>query len=379
TRLLQSWYDTAVAGAGAARHLPQDKIVAALEASPQFSEDARARGLIDNIGFDDDAQNAAVARAGDGAKVVPIAKFIRAQRDSGAFGSGPRIALIQASGEIFDGGAGGANDVIAGDDLSKAIRDAAQDKDVRAIILRVDSPGGSVTASDQILDAVKKAQKAGKPVVVSMGGVAASGGYYISASANGIVAEPGTITGSLGVLTGKISLQRSLALAGIGADTIGIGHNALYNSMFQPYTDEQLAALNHEADAIYADFTQKVADGRKLPLAKVQDIAKGRVWSGADAQGNGLVDELGGFWTAADSAKKLAGIAPGDAVSFRLYPRKKGLFEAIDTLLGGSPTAVRTVESFVSLMNAAPVRAVIGTVNEMPRGGVELRATNLPR
>ncbi len=106
TRLLQSWYDTAVAGAGAARHLPQDKIVAALEASPQFSEDARARGLIDNIGFDDDAQNAAVARAGDGAKVVPIAKFIRAQRDSGAFGSGPRIALIQASGEIFDGGAG---------------------------------------------------------------------------------------------------------------------------------------------------------------------------------------------------------------------------------------------------------------------------------
>ncbi len=226
---------------------------------------------------------------------------------------------------------------------------------------------------------MKKAQKAGKPVVVSMGGVAASGGYYISASANRIVAEPGTITGSIGVLTGKISFQRSLALAGIGADTIGIGHNALYNSMFQPYTDEQLAALNHEADAIYADFTQKVADGRKLPLAKVQDIAKGRVWSGADAQGNGLVDELGGFWTAADSAKKLAGIAPGDAVSFRLYPRKKGLFEAIDTLLGGSPTAVRAVESFVSLMNAAPVRAVIGTVNEMPRGGVELRATNLPR
>ncbi len=339
TRLLQSWYDTAVAGAGAARHLPQDKIVAALEASPQFSEDARARGLIDNIGFDDDAQNAAVARAGDGAKVVPIAKFIRAQRDAGAFGSGPRIALIQASGEIFDGGAGGANDVIAGDDLSKAIRDAAQDKDVRAIILRVDSPGGSVTASDQILDAVKKAQKAGKPVVVSMGGVAASGGYYISASANRIVAEPGTITGSIGVLTGKISFQRSLALAGIGADTIGIGHNALYNSMFQPYTDEQLAALNHEADAIYADFTQKVADGRKLPLAKVQDIAKGRVWSGADAQGNGLVDELGGFWTAARQRQEARRHRAGRRGVVPPLSRKKGLFEAIDTLLGGSPTA----------------------------------------
>jgi protease-4 len=364
TRLLQSWYDIAVDGAAQARHLTREKIVAALEASPQFTEDAR---------------NAALARAGNDAKIVPLAKFVRAQHDRDSFGSGPQIALIEASGEIFDGGSGGRSDVIAGDDLSKAIRAAARDKDVRAIVLRVDSPGGSVTASDQILDAVRKAQKAGKPVVVSMGGVAASGGYYISASANRIVAEPGTITGSIGVLTGKISFQRSLALAGVGADTIGIGHNALYNSMFQPYTDEQLAALNREADVIYADFTQKVAAGRKLPLAKVQAIAKGRVWSGADAHGNGLVDELGGFWTATDSARRLAGIAPGEKVSFRLFPRKKGVFEALDTLLGGSPTAVRAVETFVSLMNAAPVRAVVGTVNELPHGGVELRATNLPR
>ena len=379
TRLLQSWYDTAVAGAAQARHLSSGNIVAALDASPQFTEDARARGLIDRVGFDDDAQNAAIARAGGGAKLVPIEKFVDALHGKDGIGSGPRIALIEASGEIFDGGSGGQGDVIAGDDMAKAIRAAAEDQEVRAIILRVDSPGGSVTASDQILDAVKKAQKAGKPVVVSMGGVAASGGYYISASANRIVAEPGTITGSIGVLTGKISFERSLALAGVGTDTIGIGRNALYNSTFQPYTDEQLAALNREADAIYLDFTQKVAAGRRLPLAKVQALAKGRVWSGADAHGNGLVDELGGFWTATDSAKKLAGIAPGDAVSFRLYPRKKGFFEALDTLLGGSPTAVRAVESFVSLMNAAPVRAAVDTVNELPHGGVELRATNLPR
>ncbi|MEJ0043337.1 MAG: S49 family peptidase [Rhizomicrobium sp.] len=127
--------------------------------------------------------------------------------------------------------------------LSRAIRAAADDKDVKAIILRVDSPGGSVTASDQILDAVKKAQGRGKPVVVSMGGVAASGGYYISLSANRIVAEPGTVTGSIGVLTGKVSIQRSLALAGIGTDTVGVGRNALYNSEFVPYTPDQLAAL----------------------------------------------------------------------------------------------------------------------------------------
>jgi len=379
TRLLQSWYDSATADLAAARRLPHDKLVSALDASPQFTEDARTRGLVDKIGFDDDAQAAALARAGDGAKPVPFARFVAAQRDRQGLGDGPRIALIEASGEIFDGGAGGNSGVIASDDLAKAIRAATKDKDVRAIILRVDSPGGSVTASDQILDAVKKAQKAGKPVVVSMGGVAASGGYYISASANRIVAEPGTITGSIGVLTGKVSFERSLALIGVGTDTVGVGRNALYNSPFQPYTDAQLAVLNREADTIYADFTAKVAAGRKLPLARVQDIAKGRVWSGADARGNGLVDELGGFWTAADNAKKLAGIAPDTRVSFRRFPRPKGFIEALDALFGGSSTAVRAVQTFESLMDAPPVRAAVGAVNELPRGGVELRAVNLPR
>ena len=379
TRLLQSFYDSATAGAAADRHMPRAKLIGLLDASPQFAESARAAGLIDRIGFDDDAENAALARAGDGAKTVKLAQFLRARQPDNQFGSGPKIALVEASGEIFDGTAGGQGGVIAGDDMAKAIRAAAKDKDVRAIVLRVASPGGSVTASDQILDAVKKAQAAGKPVVVSMGGVAASGGYYISLSANRIVAEPGTITGSIGVLTGKVSIERSLALAGIGTDTLGIGKNALYNSLFQPYTDEQLAALNREADTIYADFTAKVAAGRKLPLAKVQDIAKGRVWSGADARGNGLVDQLGGFWDATTTAKKLAGLAPDAQVSFKLYPRKKGFFEALDEAFGGGSSTVQALENFVSLMNSAPVKAVSGAVNALPRGGVELRATNLPQ
>jgi len=379
TRLLQSWYDTATADAAADRHLSRDRLIAALDASPQFAEGARAAGLIDRIGYDDDAQAAALAQAGSDAKLVPLAQFARAREGAAAFGSGPRIALVEASGEILDGSAGGVDDVIAGDTMAKAIRAATADKDVKAIVLRVDSPGGSVTASDQILDAVKKAQAAGKPVVVSMGGVAASGGYFISLSANRIVAEPGTITGSIGVLTGKVSVDRSLALAGVGTDTIGVGRNALYNSPFQPYSDEQLAALNREADVIYADFTQKVADGRKLPLAKVQAIAKGRVWSGADAKANGLVDTLGGFWTAADTAKRLAGLSPDTRAAFRVYPRKKDFFEAVDELFGGTPEAVSAVETFVTLMNAVPVRAAAAAVADLPRGGVALRAVNLPR
>ena len=383
TRLMQSWYDTATAAAASDRNLTPAKVTAAWDASPQFTENARAAGLIDRIGYDDDEQNAALARAGADARLVPLAQFVRVLKARGDFASGPRIALIQAAGEIQEGSAGGglfaANDVIAGDDLSRAIRSAAADTSVRAIVLRVDSPGGSVTASDQILDAVKKAQAAGKPVVVSMGGVAASGGYYISLSANRIVAEPGTITGSIGVLTGKVSIDRSLALIGVGTSSVGVGHNALYDSEFQPYTADQLAALNHEADVIYADFTAKVAKGRKLPLAQVQDIAKGRVWSGADGKAHGLVDELGGLWTATDIAKKLAGIPSTERVSLRIYPRQKNLFEALGEALGNSDAGVRAVEGFVTLMNAAPVRAVVGAVGELPRGGVELRATDLPR
>jgi protease IV len=380
-RLLQSLYDTAADGASNDRHMPRAKLVATLEASPQLAEDARAAGLVDRIGFDDDAENAALRRAGADAKVVKLAAFIRAHRPESPLDDGPKIALVEASGEILDGGAGGQSGIIAGDDMAKAIRAATQDKEIKAILLRVDSPGGSVTASDQILDAVKKAQAAGKPVVVSMGEVAASGGYYISLSADRIVAERGTITGSIGVLTGKISFDRSLALAGIGTNSVGVGHNVLYNSPFQPYTDEQLAALNREADTIYADFTAKVAAGRKMPLAKVQEIAKGRVWSGADARGNGLVDQLGGFWDATDTAKKLAGISAGTRVSFKIYPRQKDMWETLGDLFsgGGDSNAVQALETFFALMESPPVKAVATAVHELPHGGVELRATNLPR
>src|SRR5882724_3814025 len=250
TRLMQSWYDTATADAATDRHLTREKMLAAIDASPQFTEDARAAGLIDRIGYDDDAQNAALGRAGRGAKLVAMSEFVHVVKDSSDFASGPRIALIQAAGEIQDGTAGGGlfdgGGVIAGDDLSKAIRAAAADKDVKAIVLRVDSPGGSVSASDQILDAVKKAQTAGKPVVVSMGGVAASGGYYISLSANRIVAEPGTITGSIGVLTGKVSFAKSLGLIGANAETVAVGKNTLMDSPLQPFTDEQWANLNRQ-------------------------------------------------------------------------------------------------------------------------------------
>ena len=383
TALMQSWYDTAVSEAASDRKLPIKTLTAVLEASPQFTEDVKKAGLVDKIGYDDDALNSAIASAGAKAQSVAMAQYVRVKLQASHYGSGPHIALVEAAGDIVEGSAGtnlfAQESVIASDDMARAIRQATSDKDIKAIVLRVDSPGGSVTASDQILDAVKKAQAAGKPVIVSMGHLAASGGYYISTSANKIVAEPGTITGSIGVLTGKVAIGKSLGMIGVGVDQVGVGKNALMNSELTPYTPEQWNTVNAQAEAIYQDFTKKVADGRKLPLTKVQDIARGRIWSGADANARGLVDQLGGFWTAVDLAKKQAKIAASESVTFERYPRHKSFFDAMDDYFGGSSDAVSAIERFTTLMNSPFAREAATAVKAMPRADVELRATNLPR
>ena len=383
TALLQSVYNSATAGAAAARKLPAQLIVASLDKSPQFAEQAQKEGLIDKIAYDDDAEAAALKKAGQGARKVALGEFLRARDGSGAFASGPKVALIQASGEIVDGsvsgnGLFGGNNVIASDDMAKTIRQATDDKDVKAIVLRVDSPGGSVSASDQILDALKKAQKKGKPVVVSMGSVAASGGYFISAYANRIVAQPGTITGSIGVLTGKVSFGKSLGLIGVSGEQVGVGKNALFDSPLEPFTPDQLANLNAQADAIYADFKKKVATGRNLPIATVDEIAKGRVWSGADAKAHGLVDQLGGVWDAGETARTLAKMSTKDPLVFKRYPREKGFFDAMNDLFGSTQAGASAIEGLVRIIDLPPIRATLEAMQSLPKGGVELRAPNLP-
>jgi protease-4 len=241
----------------------------------------------------------------------------------------------------------------------------------------VDSPGGSVSASDQILDAVKKAEAAGKPVVVSMGTLAASGGYYISTSASRIVAEPATLTGSIGVLTGKVSFGKSAQLLGVTIDDIGVGKNALFDSVVTPFTPDQWANLNHQADAIYSDFMSKVSAGRKIPYAQVENIAKGRVWTGADAKPIGLVDELGGFWTAVADVKKLTGITD-EHVTFKLFPQKKSFFASMGDAFGSTAAGVRAMEGLAAIENAPVAHAVIDAVTAAPHGDVEMRATDLP-
>jgi len=380
TELTKSWRDQAVAEVAGERHLDPAKVSADFDSSPQFAEDAKGDGLLDRIGYDDDVMDAGLARAGAGAKLTKITDYIKTKNFSSAFGA--NLAVIEAAGDIVDGTAQGnlfsSNAGIASDDLSEAIRQAAREPGIRAILLRVDSPGGSVTASDQILDAVKKAQAKGKPVVVSMGGLGASGGYFISASADKIIAEPATLTGSIGVLTGKVAVGKSLALVGAEMDEVASGKNTLMDSAIQPYTAEQWTALNHEADVIYDDFLHKVAAGRHLPLDQVKDVARGRVWTGADAKARGLVDGLGGFWMAANTAAGLGKI-PQDHIVIRIYPRHRGLLESVSTMLGQSEASLKTLQGLGTLAALPGIKNLIGALAETPHGGVELKAPDIAR
>jgi protease-4 len=255
--------------------------------------------------------------------------------------------VIEAEGAIVTGRDGGSTPFsrssnIYSDDLADAFYDAAKAKDVKAIVFRLSSPGGSDTASEQILDAVRAAKAAGKPVVVSMGSYGASGGYWVSSEASAIVAEPGTLTGSIGVFGGKFAIGDTLARFGVDARQLGVG--GPYSGAFgtaQPFTAEQRAAVSGWMDRIYANFVARVAQGRKLPPDRVREIAKGRVWTGVQAKELGLVDEVGGFYDAVAKAQSLAGLT-GEPRLRRMTPGASP-FEALEKIFGISSASARTL------------------------------------
>jgi protease-4 len=202
--------------------------------------------------------------------------------------------------------------------VTAALRAAADDEHVRAVLLRVDSPGGSYVASDAIWGAVCAVKAAGKPVVVSMGTLAASGGYFIACPSDAVVALPSTLTGSIGVFGGKPVVADLLDRWGVGTDAVTAGRHARMFSTLSRYTEEEWQRLQESLDRVYDDFTGKVAEGRGLDRERVHEVARGRVWSGSDALGRGLVDELGGLRRAAELAREKAGLPPDADV--RPYP-----------------------------------------------------------
>jgi protease-4 len=215
------------------------------------------------------------------------------------------------------------------EDVVEALENAALAKDVRAIVLRIDSPGGTYPAADAIADAVGRARAAGKPVIVSMGDVAASGGYLAAVRGDVIVAQPTTITASIGVFSIWPMAQELLTSLGVNVERVSVGRNAGMHSTFQPPTPAQRAAVNRELDIIYAAFTTQVAESRNLDANRIDAAARGRVFSGTDAKSAGLVDELGGLQLALNIAKAKAGIGEGRKVEIRRYPDDGDRFQRL--------------------------------------------------
>lgn len=241
-----------------------------------------------------------------------------------------KIAVVYAEGAIVDGE--GKTGEVGGDKYAREIRKLRDDDDVAAIVLRVNSPGGSATAAEHIQRELRLAKEK-KPVIVSMGSYAASGGYWISAYADRIYAEPSTITGSIGVFGMQFDVQKLANDLGITFDSVKTGRFADTFTLSRPKTPEEMAMLQRLVDWIYDEFIRKVSEGRNLNPDKVREIAQGRVWSGRDALGLGLVDEIGGFDEALAHAASVAGLA--DGFSVKEFPRTKPLVEAIQDMIGG--------------------------------------------
>jgi protease-4 len=329
TALMNSWFGQMKDGICQARQIPTDKFQSIVDAGPYLGKEAVDAKLVDGVAYRDEVYDQVKKKAGDGAELLYLEKYL--DRAGRPHERGKTIALVFGVGSVtrgksdFDPVQGSQN--MGSDTVAGAIRAAANDKDVKAILFRVDSPGGSYVASDTIWREVVNARKKGKPVIVSMGDLAGSGGYFVAMGADKIVAQPGTITASIGVLGGKLLTNGFWDKVGITWDEVHDGSNATMFTGTHDYTPAEWARFEAWLDRVYVDFTGKVADGRKLPKEKVLEIAKGRIWSGQDAKGLGLIDELGGYDTALKLAKQAAGIPETDEVKLVVFPKQKTFFQ----------------------------------------------------
>jgi protease-4 len=335
-RLAESLTEQLAAAIAAGRGLTVEHSRALLARGPFLAQQALSERLVDGLLYRDQVYEQVRKEAGADTTLLYLQRYRRTHSLSDLprrLGSGVRelapgqperfVAMIYAHGAIRSGrsgrgGPGGGG--MGSDTVAAALRAAAADEGARAVVLRVNSPGGSATASDVIWREVVRVRAAGKPVVVSMGDVAASGGYFISAPADVIVAQPATITGSIGVILGKPVLQELFERVGVSTDLVADGAaNATMFSSSRPFSDTDWSRINEWLDAIYADFTEKVASGRRMDIGRVHELARGRVWTGADAVANGLADQTGGMREAIAVARRRAGL-PDDA-PVRSYPR----------------------------------------------------------
>jgi protease IV len=387
TRMLESLRGQVWQAIADSRNVSQDALDELADHAPLLRDVAVESGLIDRVGFRDEAYARIAELVGakgispesgdadgeDGPPRLYLSRYARATGPGGPArpsipGRGPKstIAVVTVAGPIVSGRGGsrlpfGSSNAGA-DTIAAGLREAAHDDSVSAIVLRVDSPGGSVSASETIWREVKKARERGKPVVASMGAVAASGGYYVSMGADAIVANPGTITGSIGVLTGKLIARDLKDRLGVGSDAVRTNANADAWSVNAPFTPEQHAQVEAEADLVYDDFVLRVAQGRHLSVEAVEAVARGRIWTGADALDRGLVDELGGLRAAVRRAKVLAGLDEDAKVRLVGYPGS-----SVWDFLRPQPSSQPAAASLSDALGALITQSVVGIIEQTQR------------
>lgn len=374
-KLLGSMYGQIVRGIAEDRKISEDEVKALIDRAPLLGQAALEGKLVDGLLYRDQVLEKVKKEAGEGAKLLFVDKYVeRAGRPHTTGDS--TIALVYGVGGISRGKSNSnplsGDQTFGGDSVALALRKATEDDRVKAIVFRVDSPGGSYVASDTVRREVQRAREKGKPVIVSMATYAASGGYFVSMEADKIVAQPGTLTGSIGVFGGKMVTADFWSKVGVNWETIAFGKDATLYSTDSDFTPEQLAKNDAMLDRIYMDFTSKAAEGRHLPLEQLQSLARGRVWTGEDAKANKLVDELGGLPKAVELAKEAAKISKDAEVRVQVYPRKKEAAELLSEILGGGAGDNSEDERNAHVSVATPWAPVLEQTQALYRLGVKM-------
>lgn len=343
--LVTSLFDQIVTGISAGRGLEEAKVRALVDRAPLSAVEARDANLVDRCAYLDESVDDVKRRAGKGATLLPLADYHR--RRLRVPRRAARIALIHGAGQVRRGRSRFSpltRGVIGADTIAEAFRQAVEDRRVKAILFRVDSPGGSYVASDTIWRETVRAREAGKPVIVSMGNVAGSGGYFVVAAADRIVAQPATLTGSIGVLGGKAVISEAAGKLGLSSDEVHAGANALFESSFHDYSAAQWEHLQRLLDRIYEDFVTKVAQGRNLPLERAEAIARGRVWTGAQAAELGLVDVLGGYPAALRAVRDATGLDSAAALRLVPFPDRRSRSSTLTSVGGADEATLRMAD-----------------------------------
>ena len=358
--LTRDMYEQLGRGIAESRKKRVEDVRALIDQGPFLARDAQRLGLVDGLAYEDQLDDhGAISKSGR----VEGEVYGRAGRGIAPRGA-PRIAVVYVSGIINSGDSGfdPLNGDVAGSlRLVKAIQSARADRGVRAIVVRIDSPGGSSIASDVIWRelTVTKNEKPARPIVASMSDLAASGGYYVAMAAPHIVAQPATLTGSIGIYGGKFVTGGTYEKFGANIESVIIGRNAGIESPERPFTESERQKLREQITDFYNGFIQKVAASRKLPVERVDQIARGRVWTGAQAREHGLVDELGGLDRAVALAKERAGIAADTEVEIVTYPARRSLAELlIEELSGSGDREIEAVLSIAGGLRTAERRAL---------------------